>query len=380
MLKKRSHFVAALIVAGVSVWVLSSVIIPPNTETDMRLRETQSAIELEAALKIASLRAEPHRRYVVLYGATEPNRRVELKAETQGAVKAIPAKEGQYLKKGEVIVQIDERDRRALYAQAKALLKQREIEFNAAKRLQKEGFQTEIRLAEANTRLEEARANLRRTDLDLQYTKLRSPFDGVLEAVNVEVGDFVGVGVFGGEGALATVVDHDPLLITGQVSERDRPYIALGTTAKGKLTGFEDLEGEITYLASVADTQSRTFRIEVQIPNPNRSIPAGVTAELAIPSQQVNAYKVSPSVLSLDDTGQVGVKLLDENNKVVFHPVEIVEDAKEGMWIAGLPDQVTMITLGQAFVSPGQQLDDAMVARLLESESGAVDQPTSDQG
>lgn len=374
---KKPHLIAAAIAGLIVIWLASSWVIPSSDDED-GLDSTQSAIDLEAAIKIDHMRSELHQRYVTLYGATEANRKVHLKAETQGAVIAIPATEGQTLKKGDVIVEIDERDRRARYAQAKALLEQRRIEHQAAKKLQEEGFQTEIRLAEAKTRLEEAKVNLRQIDLDLQFTKLRAPFDCVLETINVEVGDFVGVGVFGGEGALATVVDHDPLLIIGQVAERDRNHIEVGATAKGELSDGTKLEGTITYLASVADTESRTFRIEVQIPNAAREIPAGVTAELAIPAEQQHAYFVSPSVLSLDDDGQVGVKVVDEHNVVRFMKVEILEDGQSGMWIAGLPEQVNMITLGHAFVGANQQLDADMVARLLSpKEKSAV--PKTDE-
>ncbi|MCI5049066.1 MAG: efflux RND transporter periplasmic adaptor subunit [Rickettsiales bacterium] len=365
--RKSSSLLAFVIAAGVCVWVLSSYIIPPS-EDEAQVQSVDSDIQLEAALSIESRQAHSHRSFVTIYGATEPNRQVALKAETQGSVISIPAKEGQMVKKGDIIIKIDERDRRAKYAQAQALLKQRDIEYNAAKRLQKEGFQTEIRLAEAKTRLEEARVNLRQIDLDLQYTKLRAPFDGLLEKINVEVGDFVGIGVFGVEGAIASMVDHDPLLLTGQVSEKDRPYMAMGTTASGRLNGGQQVEGKVTYLASVADTASRTFRIEVEIPNPDVKIPAGVTAELQVPSEEVMAFKVSPSVLNLDDKGDVGVKILDENNTVQFVPVKIVEDAKDGMWISGLPASIRLITLGHAFVNAGQQLDDALVAKTLKAD------------
>ncbi len=363
----------ALVLVG--LWLLSGLLFPPDGTPEERDAAQATGVDLETVLAVEKLRSQPHQRKVVLYGATAPYRRVALKAETQGTVKAIPAAEGGILEQGDVIVEIDVRNRRAQLARAKALLKQREIEYNAAQKLQAQGFQTEIRLAEAKTNLEEARVTLHEIELDLQYTKLRAPFDGILENVNVEIGDFVGVGVFGGEGDLATVVDPSPLLIVGQISERDRAHIAKGEKAIGHIREINrDVTGEVTYLSSVADTESRTFRVEVSIPNPDYVMPAGLTTELEIPAETVDAYFVSPSVLALDDEGEVGVKVLDADNIVRFRPVEIVEDTKEGMWIAGLPPEITLITLGQAFVSAGQQLDAAMVARVTKADGTQADQ------
>lgn len=376
----KSLMTAIIILSLVSVWVLSSYIFKSDNNEDSAGLISKSETDLQSILKIERRFAQVHQGYVVLYGETEPNRKVNLKAETQGAVENILAKEGQILKKGDVIVKIDERDRRAQYAQAKALLNQRTIEYEAARKLKKQGFQTAIRLAEKRTNLEEARVNLRRIDIELKQTQLRAPFDGTLEKINVEVGDFVGVGVFGGEGALATVVDRSPLLITGQVSEKDWKHIKAGAKAKGQLANGDELEGTIKYVASVAEPESRTFRVEVEVMNENLSIPAGITAELYLPSTKSEAYVISPSILSLDTAGNVGVKILDENNTVIFNRVEIIEEGPEGMWVSGLPSEVMMITVGQAFVSVGQSLDAAVVAKALGEKDGAVSKTHPNSG
>lgn len=363
---KRSYKIAAAALILMVLWLLSGLLFPSEDDTKDEASQTAAVTAQDVVLKIEMLKSQPYRRHVIINGATEPNRRVELKAETQGAVKTIAAQEGSPLKKGTVIVEIDERDRRIRLTQAKALLAQRQIEYNANRELEEEGFQTPIRLAQSLTQLEEAKVNLRQIELDLGYTKLRAPFDGILEKVNVEVGDFVGVGVFGGEGALATVVDNDPLLIAGQVAERDRKDIQLGGTASGRVVeGKLPLNGTITYLSSVAEAESRTFRVEISVANPDGIVPAGVTAELQLPGKPVDAYRVSSSVLALDDSGKVGVKLVDEQNIVRFHSVEIVEDSKDGMWIGGLPSEIRLITLGQNTVANGQQLTPEKVSQSI---------------
>jgi multidrug efflux system membrane fusion protein len=63
---------------------------------------------------------------------------------------------------------------------------------------------------------------------------------------------------------------------------------------------------------------------------------------------------MSPAALTLDDAGVVGVKTVDAQNTVRFHPAELVAGGADGVWIGGLPPEVTIITVGQEFVLPGQ--------------------------
>lgn len=345
-----------LILTGLlTLWVLSGVVFPSSEEEGDSKADKEA--DLSALLEVAEMQATPRQRHVVLYGETEPFRMVALKAETQGTVTDIPAKEGQRLKKGDVILKIDERDRRERLRQAEALLRQREIEYKASVKLQEKGFRTEVGLAEAKTRIEDARAALRTIQLDLQYTTLRAPFDCVLEKVSVEIGDFVGVGVFGGEGAIATVVDMDPIKITGQIAQFDLPYLDREQGAYIMLGGGKKHEGVIGYVASVAEAASRTFRLEVDIPNPNYTIPAGVAAELYVPLNAVPAFKVNASALSLADDGAVGVKIIEADGTVRFKKVSVVEETRDGIWITGLPEAARIITLGQVYVNDGQKVD-----------------------
>lgn len=367
---KTTHKTAIIILAVVAVWVLSSLIIAPKNDRDAKAEDTGSTLDLAAILQIEMREAVPHSGVIRIYGQTEPLRSVELQAETQGTIKSIPAKEGQRVNKGDVVVIIDERDRAAQLARVKALVNQRLIEFKAAQKLQKKGFQSDVRFAETQARLAEARAELKSTELDLSRTKLRAPFDGILDRINVEVGDFVGIGVFGVEGALASLVDQDPLIVTGQISEKDRAGITMDSPAEVRLNTGETTKGKVSYLGVVADAASRTFRVEVEVPNPDLALPSGVTAELQIPSASKNAYLISPSMLALDDQGAVGVHHLSENNVVQFSPITLLDDTQDGMWVAGLPSPIKLIIAAQTYVSPGQVIANETVEKAMRRGDG----------
>ncbi len=363
---------ALIALAVIVVWILSGQILPSN-ESSEEDGKPETAVELARMLEVESMESTPKQRFVVLYGETEPNRSVDLKAETQGAVVGIMKKEGEPVKKGDVLINIDPRDRHERLRRAEALVKQRQIEYKASVNLQEKGFRTEVGLAESKTRLEDAKAELKSARLDLDHTTLESPFDGVLESVNGEIGDFVGVGVFGGEGAIATVVDLDPIKVTGQISQTDLPYLDKKNKAFIKLTTGHKYEGNISYVSSVADKTSRSFRVEVEIPNPDRTIPAGVAAELNLPLAEQPAYLVNSSVLALADNGDVGVKHVQADGTVRFAPVTIMQETEEGVWITGLPATINLVTLGHTYVTDGQKIDLAAL-RMKQKEAQASEE------
>jgi hypothetical protein len=71
----------------------------------------------------------------------------------------------------------------------------------------------------------------------------------------------------------------------------------------------------------------------------------------------VLAHRVSPALFTLDDAGSMGVRLIDQDNRVVFYAVEVIEDTAQGAWVTGLPSKVNLITVGQEFVLAGQRVE-----------------------
>jgi multidrug efflux system membrane fusion protein len=183
----------------------------------------------------------------------------------------------------------------------------------------------------------------------MEDTKIRAPFHGVVDNRMVEVGDYMVPG-----SACALVVDLHPMLVIGQVSENEVPLIKIGDKGWAKLVTGERAEGHLRFVAQSAEPATRTFRIELEVPNDTSAIRDGITAEIHITTRTVTAHRISPAILALDDRGVVGVRIVEAGNRVRFVPVQIVSDGPEGMWVTGLPPRVTIITVGQDYVTNGQ--------------------------
>ena len=166
-------------------------------------------------VRVADLVARPRDEIITITGRTEASRIIELRAETAGRVIEILVHRGDAVAKGDIIARLRLDDRGAKLAEAKAVLRQRELEYEAAQKLHKKGFRSTTEQAASQARLDAARAVVEQRRIDIARTTLQAPFGGIIGEGHVELGDFVRVG-----DVAATIIDLDPVLAVGSVSER----------------------------------------------------------------------------------------------------------------------------------------------------------------
>ena len=363
---RSSFIIAGAIALGATLWIASgqfggepaqnanAAVTPATPEAEPVLVPAAAAPTPSTAIRVQVLDsvAQARQKNVVLRGRTAADRVVEMSAETIGRIDKVLAEKGARVVEGQVIAEIDSADRMAKLAEAKALLQQREEEWTATKSLSEKGFSPKLNLPDQQAKLALSRAAVTSMEIEIGYLTIKAPFDGVLEDRVVEVGKYLQEG-----DPVATIVDLDPIIIVGAVSELEIDGIKLGSKAVARLITGQTIEGKIRFIASSADELTRTFRVEIEAPNADYAIRQGVSAEIGVPGAAEQAHVVSPAVLTLDESGAVGVKLVDVANKVGFAPVEIVGEDRGGIWVTGLPEKARIITVGQEFVSAGQVVE-----------------------
>ena len=344
----KSWFLSGGIVVVVAFWLLSGGSADSDTDQSSARNVGDTTVASRNAVRVRSQSAQLVLRTITVNGKTAPARVVTLAAETDGRVASIGAARGANVELGGIIVRLDERDRNARLAQALATAKQREVEYEGRLKLKSESYVSEAQLQEAIAMLEAARTELTRAQLDLNYMNVRAPFGGALQSRNVEVGDFVALG-----DPIATYVDNRSIIVSANLSEFDARYVDIGDHAEAQLATGETVRGQIRYIAPVADEATRTFGVELEVDNSDGSLRIGGTAVLRIPAEEVLAHRISPSLLTLNDAGDVGVKIINDQGLVEFVVADIALSSNEGIWITGLPQNTTIITVGQGYVTNG---------------------------
>ncbi|MCE9524061.1 MAG: efflux RND transporter periplasmic adaptor subunit [Alphaproteobacteria bacterium] len=320
---------------------------PPGTPANASAKPTEIP-----TVRVRTITAEKRQQDLVIRGQTQALRKVQVRAETAGTVAAIRADKGSFVKAGDTICELKIDAREAMLKQARATAKQRELEYEASKTLQEKGFRSETSVAGDLAEYESAKAQVERMEKEFENTKIRAPFDGVVDDRMADVGDYLSPGQ-----PCALVVDQDPFLVVGQVSEKDVVQVHIGDSGWAKLISGERVEGKVRFIAKSSDSATRTFRLELEVPNLQGLIRDGITADIHVTANMIEAHHITPAILGLDDRGVIGVRVVDQNKRVRFVPVQIVADGADGVWVTGLPRTVTIITVGQEYVTDGQQVN-----------------------
>ncbi len=346
---KPAHRTAAGLAVLAVAWILSGVFVGDKSRPAPGGALAPSEVLVD--VKVRTVTAKIKSRKLVLFGRTEADRGVNVKAETAGRVVGIEVAKGSAVKAGRVIVRLAMDDRARKLAEAEAIFNEKSISYKAARQLSKENYRSKVKLAESKANFEKARAGLAAVRLDIARTAIHAPFDGIADDVPVEVGDYIETG-----DVVARVIDLDPIVAVGEVSERNAQLLSTGSPARVKFADGRVMEGRVRYRSRSGEPATRTFRIEVAVSNPGAAIVEGLTTEISLEVGKTMAYRLSPAVLTLSGAGEVGVKTVDGDNRVRFYPVRLIADTTEGIWFAGLPEKTRVITVGQEFVKTGQKV------------------------
>ena len=288
---------------------------------------------------------------ISLRAKTEANRAVNVLAQVSGKVSKILVEEGRSVKAGEGICQIDAEDRNLKLAQAKASLDNAEIAYRGAMKLKAGGFQSELAISQAKAALASARTQLKRAQLEVKYLQVRAPFDGIVESRPLEVGDFVTLGTL-----CATVIELNPLKIEAIVTESEVGDLKVGDSGEAVVAGKVVKQASISYLARQADPMTQGYRLEAEMVN-NAQLRAGLSVQLDIKATAVNGHLVPASTILLNDLGQTIIRVLDNERVVKSYKVTVIGESAQGIWVAGLPEEVVLVTVGQNYIIEGEQVE-----------------------
>lgn len=289
-----------------------------------------------------------HARAIRLSGITEADKRVELAARAEGVIASLSLTKGGMVEAGAVVMELEGPETLAQEEIARIALEQKERDLAVAQKLFEGGSTSESNLTNARSARDAAQAELNRARAAADRLRLKAPFAGVVDSVSVELGEWVQTGA-----PVATILSLDPILVKAEVSEVDLAAVAVGSTARVRLVNGTEMEGTVRLVAREASAQTRTFPIEIALPNPRMTLPSGMTAQVSIFAAPVRAVVVPRSIITLSDEGKLGLRVVGDDNIAQFAAITIIDDTPEGLVVTGVPDGVRIITAGQDLVRNG---------------------------
>ena len=289
----RQTYITSFITLVIAIlWMLSGMLADDEFEV-----KTKTQLETISSVTVLNSTASEKAKKIKVSGTTEADKLIKIRAEASGTVVSRPVKQGQFVRKDQLICQL----------------------YNAGR---------------------------------TSYPKVKAPFDGYLETFSVKEGDYLNTGA-----VCATIIDPDPMRLIGEVSEKEINFVKVGAKAEAELISGKKVEGVVSFVSTSANKGTRTFRVEIDVKNSDRSIRDGVSAQIAIKGDTILAHKISPSILMLGEAGELGIRTVNEDDQVEFKKIDILEDSMEGIWITGLPKNTRIITVGQEYVFQGQTVN-----------------------
>jgi len=345
---RRSAWAALALVVLIVAWFASALLGPAQPEQP----PSRAGADAPVNVAVITSKAESVTESFVAEGQALPDRDTMVRAETSGAISEVVVEKGESVKARAVIARFDPRERSADLRRAKAEFDRAQRDLANAETLLDRGTATLDRVARARADFAAAEAALAAARQAMDDTEIRAPFSGQLEELRIDSGEYVTAGT-----EVARVVDADPLTVTARVPQQSLDRLRPGQTAQIRFITGQTRTGTVSFVGSAADPETRTFEIEVEVDNPDAELPAGISAEMRIPTGEVTAHFVSPAILSLDEAGTLGLKTVGEDGRVAFHPVDVVRAETDGVWLTGLPETARIITRGQGFVRAGDAVD-----------------------
>jgi len=352
---KTARVAAVGLVVAAGAWIASGHLFPhESAESRAAVRPAQAEPAKLFRVAVLDSRVEPRNRKLVLSGRTEAVRKMMVTARVDGVISELKVRRGSVVQQGDVIAILSDEARESRVLQARAMLMQRKTELAARMKLVDQGMLPKLEAVNLETQFKSAEAGLAAAEAERERSVIRAPWSGIVNDVPVEIGQ--AVLSFSGKD-IAQIVSIDPILAVVEVAERKLDGVRLGEPAEIKLVTGATATGKIRYVSKTAAPATRTYRVDVEIANPDGAIPDGITAEVAIFLNAVPATRVPRSALTFSSAGELGVRIVDGTSKVAFVPVSVVEDEQQTMWVGGVADGARVIVQGQDFVREGQQVE-----------------------
>ena len=290
--------------------ILSSIlIVSPLFASEWEKSNSENETQL-FSVQVLELRGFEVKDTIEFSSTTEAHQRIEVKSEIMTTVDSVLVKAGSLVKKNDLVVKLDE-------------------------------YETNQELFELDLLSES----------EFKKIALYAPFDGILLDNHKIAGELVMPGE-----KVYELIDLSSLEIYGYINENEIMKISNENEVEITILG-ENVQGVIDYVSPIADAETKTFEIVVKVNNKDLRYKDGLSSIISINKGEVLAHKISPSILALGDQGELGVKIITDNNLVGFKKIEIIEDTSDYMLVTGLDKTEKIIIVGQQYVSNGEKVN-----------------------
>ena len=417
MIFRSSYFWAFTIFVLVLGWMFSDDLFnnftKQNSDNDNNLKTETSSVtnsdETSNELIILAKKVKNNfvQKTIRSNSVTYPEFEISIPSEVQGKIKKIFVKEGDFISKGTQILEIDRGTLNQKISAAKASLKAAEKSLDISNRTSKGTLDIELQAAQADLKLAKqnltiveklfkqnyasslevtqklsqlenvqvriaqlenkqnfnSELNVIKSEAEYENAKsilmeleeqsgnmiISSPSNGILEKLYLDEGERVSK-----NSTVAEILGMENIKLIAKISQAEVGQIKIKDDVKINFNN-NIFNGKVSKISSNANSSTRTFDVEIITKNIDFLIKGGMTAEIEIITDEIEAFQISPAHLSVNNDGTLNAKVV-KNGKVQFKKVSIIKSDEDVVNVLGLNDNDIILTKGQAFVQQGDNV------------------------
>lgn len=248
-------------------------------EKEIALLDTAGAVKKPKLVTLGAVTRSDFSHYIDLQGSVESDENIAVQPGMPGVVTRVYVKEGDAVSPGKILAETDNRAIRESIEQLKTNLDFARTAYEKQKRLWDKKIGSEIQFLQAKTQVESLEKSLASLEAQLDMSRIKSPISGVVDQVNVKVGEYAAPGFSGA----FRVVNVNSMKVTAKVADSYIGKVKVGNPVQVRLTDLNDtLNARISYVGKVVDPMSRTFNIEINVSGMNSDIRPNMMSVISI--------------------------------------------------------------------------------------------------
>ena len=277
------------------VFILFMVACAPKREENPG-KDEKIAIKVPVLIENTAFREFSH--FIEVTGVVEAEYYAVISSEISGQIKKIHVREGQLVKKGQLMVSLNSKVTESTIAEVKTGLVLAKKIYEKQKELWEQNIGSEIQYLEAKTSKESSENRLKTLQAQLEMARIKAPFEGVVEEIYSKEGELAIPGL-----QLVYVINLSKLKVVAEVSETYLPNIKKGDMAILEFSSYPDIKLKIPInrTGNVINKQNRTFKVEFNFENPESLLKPNILTTVKLNDYYTDSALIVPSIIIKQD-------------------------------------------------------------------------------
>jgi len=278
-----------------------------DLEKEIARLDTSAEIRKPKLVTLTPVQSGVFNHYIDVQGTVDSEENIAVQPGMPGQVTKVNVHEGDMVKAGQILAEVDNRVIRESISQLQTNVDFAKTAFEKQQRLWNQKIGTEIQFLQSKTQFESLQKNMVTLQAQLDMSRIKSPINGMVDAVNIKVGEYAAPGMLGA----FRVVNFGKMKVKAKIADSYIGKVKLGNPVRIYLSDINDtIQGKISFVSKVVNPMTRSFDIEIDLGATSTDVRPNMMASLKINDENIdNAMSVQSNLVQKDPSGSMYVMI-----------------------------------------------------------------------